>query len=121
MKSLLVVVCLTGVALADEPRPRMDLKSALASYAKLAGKVVEINENLFAKASPTYGCIYADKKKWFALELSTADGKLLAYCPRAHATLSCERFIKEPAKVQYARISVPATACKQPMVELLDY
>jgi hypothetical protein len=117
---VLVALLISSPAFADKKHPVVDARVELADFvaktSSFTGKVINIPGPLDTKPSEVYACGHA-KKQWVALELVDGGQRLVAYCPRGKVP-GCA-MLEKPSSIMHAVVKL--AACKQTIVEVLDF
>lgn len=95
---------------------RVELPDLVGTLATRTGKVIQIPGPLETKPSELYTCGH-DKKHWIAFEIIDRGKSVVGYCAPGKLP-GCKSLAKD-ASIMHALVKVPA--CKQAVVELLDF
>ena len=117
---ILLVTLLSTPVLAKKDLPkadaRVELPDLVATLSTRTGKVISIPGPLDTKPSELYTCGHA-KKQWVAFEIVDRGKSIVAYCAPGKVP-GCKQLAKETS-IMHALVKVPA--CKQAIVEVLDF
>lgn len=119
--ALLVLVLASSPAFADKKNlpaadARVELPDLVVKLTTLTGKVIHIPGPLETKPSELYVCGH-DKKHSVAFEIVDRGKSVVGYCAVGKVP-GCKMLAKD-ASIMHALVKVPA--CKQAVVEVLDF